>query len=77
MIARLFSLFDADTVADWTPQRAHQAEREMLKREGIVVEPHFLWSQPAQEHERQARINREQSGRKLRRWANVAQWKTR
>ena len=54
----------SDAIPNWTPQRAHQAEREMLRRDGIVVEPSYLWSQPAQQHERQARINREQSGRR-------------
>lgn len=63
MIARLFSLFDADTVADWTPQRAHQAEREMLRRDGIVVEPSYLWSQPAQQHEAAAAVKRERASR--------------
>lgn len=63
-LSRLFSMFDSAKVADWTPRRAHQAEREMLRAEGIVVEPHYGWSLPAQTRERQARINREQSWRK-------------
>lgn len=58
-------LFGAeDTVANWTPRRAHQAEREMLAREGFVVEPHYLWSRPAQERERLAQIRRLNSWRK-------------
>lgn len=66
MIARLFSSswFGADTLPNWTPQRAQQAEREMLRREGIVTEPHFLWSRPAQERERLAQIRRLNSWRK-------------
>lgn len=48
----------------WTPQRAAQAEREMLTREGIVVAPHYLWSRPAQERERLAQIRRQNSWRK-------------
>lgn len=74
----LTRLFDADTVTNWTPQRAHQAEREMLKREGIVVEPHYLWSRPAQKREQAAAWNRKRAMQPvvpLR--ANVAQWKTR
>ena len=71
-------LLHTDTIADWTPQRAQQAEREMLRREGIVVEPHYAWSKPAREREQQARINREQSWRKRlgsRVAANVTAWK--
>ena len=52
-----------DHIDNWTPHRAQQAEREMLKREGIVVEPHFLWSQPAQQHEAVAAVNRERASR--------------
>lgn len=54
-----------DLIKDWTPQRAAQAEREMLRREGIVVEPHFAWSAPAKAREQQAKARREQSWRKV------------
>ena len=64
MIARLLSaLSGADVVTHWTPQRAHQAEREMLRRDGIVVEPSYLWSQPAQQHEAAAAVKRERASR--------------
>ena len=54
----------SDAIPNWTPQRAHQAEREMLKREGIVTEPSYLWSQPSQEHEAAAAVNRERASRR-------------
>lgn len=54
-------LMGSDVIADWTPQRAQQAEREMLRREGYVVEPHYLWSQPAKAREHAAQMNREGS----------------
>lgn len=61
-LSRLFS--PDDRITNWTPQRAHQAERAMLIREGIVVEPHFLWSAPAKAREQHAKLRREQSWRK-------------
>lgn len=57
-------LFGDNVVTGWTPQRAQQAEREMLRREGIVIEPHYLWSQPAKAREQQAKVRREHSWRK-------------
>lgn len=57
-------LFGDDTLPNWTPQRAQQAEREMLRREGIVTEPHYLWSAPAKAREQQAKARRELSWRK-------------
>lgn len=62
MIGWLFG--PSDTITGWTPQRAAQAEREMLTREGIVTEPHYLWSAPAKERERLAQIRRLNSWRK-------------
>ena len=59
-----YLLHGDDVLPAWTPQRAQQAEREVLTREGIVTEPHYLWSAPAKERERQAKIRREQSWRK-------------
>ena len=54
----------SDTLTDWTPQRSAQAERDTLRREGIVAEPHYLWSKPAKAREQQAKARREQSWRK-------------
>ena len=59
MIARwLFG--DAAQLPHWTPQRAAQAERDTLRAQGVVVEPHWTWSRPAQERERLARQRRMQ-----------------
>jgi hypothetical protein len=55
---------NTDALPGWTPQRAAQAERDTLLAQGIVVEPVFSWSKPAQERERVARLRREQSWRK-------------
>ena len=52
------------TLPAWTPQRAARAERDTLRREGIVAEPHYLWSKPAKAREQQAKARREQSWRK-------------
>ena len=62
-------------IANWTPQRAQQAEREMLRREGIVIDPHFLWSKPAKARERMAQMNRERSRKPVLVRANVSPWK--
>ena len=65
MIARLLSaLSGADVVTHWTPQRAWDAERRMLVAEGRVIEPHYLWSVVAQQHEAAAAINRERASRR-------------
>ena len=53
-----------DHIVHWTPQRAQQAEREMLIAEGRVIEPNYLWSAVAQEHEAAAAINRERASPK-------------
>lgn len=53
-----------DHINDWTPQRAHQAEREMLIAEGRVIEPTYLWSTVAQQHEAVAAVNRERASRR-------------
>lgn len=60
-----YLLHGSDAIDGWTQARAVRAEREMLIREGIVVEPHYLWSAPAKAREQAARINREQSWRKV------------
>lgn len=74
MIAWLFGT--ADTLPNWTPQRAQRAEREMLRREGRVTEPHYLWSAPAKAREQQAKARREQSWRKAyQRDTRVAQFR--
>ena len=52
-----------DHIDHWTPQRAQQAEREMLIAEGRVIEPHYLWSAVAQQHEAAAAVNRERASR--------------
>ncbi len=55
---------DDATIPHWTPRRAHQAERDTLLASGVVVEPHWLWSLPAQQREQMAKRRREQSWRK-------------
>ena len=52
-----------DHIVHWTPQRAQQAEREMLIAEGRVIEPNYLWSAVAQQHEAAAAVNRERASR--------------
>ena len=52
-----------DHIDHWTPQRAQQAEREMLIADGRVIEPHYLWSAVAQQHEAAAAVNRERASR--------------
>ena len=52
-----------DHIDHWTPQRAQQAEREMLIAEGRVIEPNYLWSAVAQQHEAAAAVNRERASR--------------
>lgn len=68
---------DPEKLTDWTPQRAAQAERNTLLAAGHVIEPSYLWSQPAKAREQQARLNREQSWRKAfsTRVGNVAEFK--
>lgn len=55
---------DPEKLTDWTPHRAAQAERDTLLAAGHVMEPHWLWSQPAKAREQAAKLNREQSWRK-------------
>lgn len=55
---------DDATLPGWTPQRAAQAEKDTLRAQGIVVDPVFLWSKPAQERERLAQLRRQTSWRK-------------
>lgn len=58
-------LFGDDAqLTHWTPQRAAQAERDTLRAQGVVTEPVYLWSRPAQERERLAQIRRQTSWRK-------------
>jgi len=52
-----------DHINDWTPRRAADAERRMLVAEGRVVEPSYLWSEVAQQHEAVAAVNRERASR--------------
>lgn len=52
-----------DTINDWTPRRAWDAERRMLVAEGRVIEPTYLWSAVAQQHEAAAAVNRERASR--------------
>lgn len=52
---------DESQIPHWTPRRAHQAEIATLRAQGVVIEPHFLWSRPAQERERVARQRRMQA----------------
>lgn len=54
----------SDALEGWTPQRAAQAERDTLRAQGIVNEPVYLWSRPAQERERLAQLRRQNSWRK-------------
>lgn len=76
-------LFGDDAqLAHWTPQRAARAERDTLRAEGIVNEPVYLWSRPAQERERLAKQRRmlrsvaQPTGRAIReRRQNVTPWK--
>lgn len=62
LVGRISDLFSDATgstvVPNWTPKRVQIAERETLRREGYVVEPHYLWSRPAQIREQQAAQNR-------------------
>ena len=53
-----------DHIDHWTPQRAQQAERKMLIAEGRVIEPSYLWSAVAQQHEAAAAVNRERASRR-------------
>lgn len=59
LLHRLFG--DPAKLDHWTPRRAHQAEIATLRAQGVVVEPVYLWSRPAQERERLARQRRMQS----------------
>ena len=52
-----------DHIDHWTPRRAGDAERRMLTAEGRVVEPSYLWSAVAQQHEAEAAANRERASR--------------
>lgn len=52
-----------DHINDWTPRRAWDAERRMLTAEGRVIEPSYLWSAVAQQHEAEAAVNRERASR--------------
>jgi hypothetical protein len=52
-----------DIISNWTPRRAGDAERRMLVAEGRVIEPSYLWSQVAQQHEAAAAVNRERASR--------------
>jgi len=52
-----------DTIDHWTPQRAGDAERRMLVADGRVIEPSYLWSAVAQQHEAAAAVNRERASR--------------
>lgn len=51
-------LGDPWQLPEWTPERAAEAERTTLRGLGVVVEPVYLWSRPAQERERAARERR-------------------
>ncbi len=69
-------LVGSDALENWTPQRAQAAEHEMLRRDGHVVEPHYLWSKPAKARERQAQMNRERRQKlTLVTRPSVARWK--
>ena len=48
----------------WTPRRAWDAERRTLIADGRVIEPNYLWSTVAQQHEAAAAINRERASRR-------------
>ena len=52
-----------DTIDHWTPRRAWDAERRMLVADGRVIEPNYLWSAVAQQHEAAAAVNRERASR--------------
>ena len=58
-----FTWIKHDHIDHWTPRRAWDAERRMLVAEGRVVEPSYLWSQVAQQHEAEAAANRERASR--------------
>ena len=52
-----------DHIDNWTPRRAWDAERRMLVADGRVIEPSYLWSAVAQQHEAAAAVNRERASR--------------
>lgn len=51
-------------ISNWTPRLAWDAERRMLIADGRVIEPSYLWSTVAQQHEAVAAINRERASRR-------------
>jgi len=58
-----FTWIKHDHIDGWTPRRAWDAERRMLTAEGRVIEPSYLWSAVAQQHEAEAAVNRERASR--------------
>ena len=58
-----FTWITHDHIDGWTPRRAGDAERRMLVAEGRVIEPSYLWSAVAQQHEAVAAVNRERASR--------------